>query len=149
MTNSIVAEGLTKRFGPVTAVGGISLAVKEGTVFGLLGPNGAGKTTTVHILPTLVRPDGGLQQTGSLAWRTLVQIKHNPLELMDFSVQPAASWSAARSRPRRSSRCSTRPRSPRCSRRWRCWRSGAGCEHRVQRGQGRPPAALDGAVPLG
>jgi oleandomycin transport system ATP-binding protein len=59
MTNSIVAEGLTKRFGTVTAVDGIDLQVKEGTVFGLLGPNGAGKTTTVHILSTLVSPDEG------------------------------------------------------------------------------------------
>ena len=59
MTNSIVAEGLTKRFGPVTAVDRIDLTVKEGTVFGLLGPNGAGKTTTVHILATLVAPDAG------------------------------------------------------------------------------------------
>ena len=59
MTNAIVAEGLTKRFGTVTAVDGIDLTVKEGTVFGLLGPNGAGKTTTVHILSTLVSPDAG------------------------------------------------------------------------------------------
>ena len=59
MTNAIVAEALTKRFGPVTAVDGIDLQIKEGTVFGLLGPNGAGKTTTVHILATLVTPDEG------------------------------------------------------------------------------------------
>ena len=59
MTNSIVAEGLTKRFGTVTAVDGIDLQVKEGSVFGLLGPNGDGKTTTVHILSTLVSPDEG------------------------------------------------------------------------------------------
>jgi len=59
MTNAIVAEGLTKRFGPVTAVNGIDLQVKEATVFGLLGPNGAGKTTTVHILSTLATPDAG------------------------------------------------------------------------------------------
>ena len=59
MTNSIQAEGLTKRFGPVTALDGIDLTVKEGTVFGLLGPNGAGKTTTVHILATLTTPDEG------------------------------------------------------------------------------------------
>jgi len=59
MTNAIVAEGLTKRFGPVTAVDGINLEIKKGTVFGLLGPNGAGKTTTVHILSTLVTPDEG------------------------------------------------------------------------------------------
>ena len=59
MTNAIAAEALTKRFGPVTAVAGIDLEIKEGTVFGLLGPNGAGKTTTVHILATLVTPDAG------------------------------------------------------------------------------------------
>ena len=59
MTNAIVAEGLTKRFGPVTAVNGIDLQVKEATVYGLLGPNGAGKTTTVHILSTLATPDAG------------------------------------------------------------------------------------------
>jgi oleandomycin transport system ATP-binding protein len=59
MTNSILAEGLTKRFGTVTAVDGIDLQVTTGTVFGLLGPNGAGKTTTVHILATLVTPDAG------------------------------------------------------------------------------------------
>jgi oleandomycin transport system permease protein len=59
MTNAIVADRLTKRFGPVTAVAGIDLEIKEGTVFGLLGPNGAGKTTTVHILSTLVSPDEG------------------------------------------------------------------------------------------
>jgi ABC-type Mn2+/Zn2+ transport system ATPase subunit len=59
MTNSIVTEHLTKRFGTVTAVNGIDLVIQEGTVFGLLGPNGAGKTTTVHILATLVGPDAG------------------------------------------------------------------------------------------
>jgi oleandomycin transport system ATP-binding protein len=59
MTNSIVAEGLTKRFGTVTALDGIDLTVTEGTIFGLLGPNGAGKTTTVHILSTLLTPDAG------------------------------------------------------------------------------------------
>jgi oleandomycin transport system permease protein len=39
-------------------------------------------------LPARVSPLRAVQQTGSLAWRTLVQIKHNPFELMDFSIQP-------------------------------------------------------------
>jgi ABC-2 type transport system ATP-binding protein len=43
----------------VTALHGVSFAVREGEIFGLLGPNGAGKTTTVGILTTLVRPTGG------------------------------------------------------------------------------------------
>jgi oleandomycin transport system ATP-binding protein len=62
MTYSIVAEGLTKRFGVqggTIALDGIDLAVRTGSVFGLLGPNGAGKTTAVRILATLLQPDGG------------------------------------------------------------------------------------------
>ncbi|QYC44143.1 Daunorubicin/doxorubicin resistance ATP-binding protein DrrA [Nonomuraea coxensis DSM 45129] len=59
MTDAITATGLVKRFGGVTALDGLDLAVPEGTVFGLLGPNGAGKTTAVRILTTLLRPDAG------------------------------------------------------------------------------------------
>jgi ABC-2 type transport system ATP-binding protein len=59
MTNAIVAEGLVKRYGDVTALDGLDLAVEQGTVVGLLGPNGAGKTTTVRILTTLLEPDQG------------------------------------------------------------------------------------------
>jgi ATPase subunit of ABC transporter with duplicated ATPase domains len=51
---AIVARGLTKRFGATTAVAGVDLTIREGTVFGLLGPNGAGKTTIVRILATLL-----------------------------------------------------------------------------------------------
>lgn len=56
---AIEARGLTKRFGEVTALSGVDLAVSRGTVLGLLGPNGAGKTTTVNILATALAPDGG------------------------------------------------------------------------------------------
>src|SRR5580658_3254529 len=59
MTYSIVTEGLVKRFGETTALDGIDLAVRTGSVFGLLGPNGAGKTTAVRILATLMSPDAG------------------------------------------------------------------------------------------
>ena len=56
---TIIAEGLSVRYGAVTALDGLDLAVEAGTVMGLLGPNGAGKTTTVRILTTLLRPGSG------------------------------------------------------------------------------------------
>jgi len=55
----IHAEGLTKRFGNLTAVDQISLDVGEGEVFGFLGPNGAGKTTTVRMLAALISKTSG------------------------------------------------------------------------------------------
>ncbi|MBV9380183.1 MAG: ATP-binding cassette domain-containing protein [Streptosporangiaceae bacterium] len=58
-TSAIACEGLCKRFGKATALGGLDLAVPEGAVYGLLGPNGAGKTTAVRVLATLLRPDSG------------------------------------------------------------------------------------------
>ncbi len=57
--NAIEARGLVKRYGPVTALGGVDLTVPTGTVLGLLGPNGAGKTTCVRVLTTLLNPDEG------------------------------------------------------------------------------------------
>jgi ABC-2 type transport system ATP-binding protein len=55
----IEAEGLTKKFGDLTAVDGVSLKVEEGEVFGFLGPNGAGKTTTVRMLCCLISKTSG------------------------------------------------------------------------------------------
>jgi ABC-2 type transport system ATP-binding protein len=56
---AILARGLAKSYGDVTALDGIDLEAAEGTVLGLLGPNGAGKTTAVRILATLLKPDHG------------------------------------------------------------------------------------------
>ena len=61
---SISAERVSKRFGKVQALDGISLNVDPGTVFALLGPNGSGKTTIVRILTTLLRPDSGIARVG-------------------------------------------------------------------------------------
>lgn len=44
--------------------------------------------TTALALPPRVRPVEGLRQSASLSWRTLVQVKHNPMEVIDFSIQP-------------------------------------------------------------
>jgi ABC-2 type transport system ATP-binding protein len=60
MTEQIVkVEGLTKVFGPLKAVDGVSFEIEEGEIFGFLGPNGAGKTTTINMLTTLLRASGG------------------------------------------------------------------------------------------
>src|SRR5476651_891595 len=55
----LVAEGLQKKFGAITAVAGVSFAAQPGEVLGLLGPNGAGKSTTISMLAGLTRPDHG------------------------------------------------------------------------------------------
>ncbi|HET8957110.1 MAG TPA: ABC transporter ATP-binding protein [Microcella sp.] len=52
-------SGLTKRFGGVVAVDGVSFTVRRGTIFGFVGPNGAGKTTTLSMATGLMRPDAG------------------------------------------------------------------------------------------
>lgn len=58
-TPAIEIRGVVKRFGAATAVDGVDLTVRRGTVHGLLGPNGAGKTTIVRMLTTLLRPTHG------------------------------------------------------------------------------------------
>jgi ABC-2 type transport system ATP-binding protein len=55
----IEARGLRKSFGAITAVDGVSFALRRGETFGLLGPNGAGKTTTILLLVGGLSPDQG------------------------------------------------------------------------------------------
>lgn len=56
---AIKIQGLTKRFGELTAVDNLSLEIPRGIVFGFLGPNGAGKTTTIRLLLGLSHPTKG------------------------------------------------------------------------------------------
>jgi ABC-2 type transport system ATP-binding protein len=56
----IEATGITKKFGDVTALDGVSLQVPRGSVLGLLGHNGAGKTTLVNVLTTMLPPTSGI-----------------------------------------------------------------------------------------
>jgi len=58
-THQIVVEDLTRRYGRLEAVRGVSFTVDEGEVFAFLGPNGAGKTTIISILCTLLDPTSG------------------------------------------------------------------------------------------
>jgi ABC-2 type transport system ATP-binding protein len=55
----ITVENLTKKFGEVTAVEGLTFQVEEGEIFGFLGPNGAGKTTTIRMLCCLISKTSG------------------------------------------------------------------------------------------
>ncbi|MFH2103260.1 MAG: ABC transporter ATP-binding protein [Chloroflexota bacterium] len=55
----ILAQGLTKSYGPFRALKGVDLEVRRGEIFGFLGPNGAGKTTTIRCMLDTIRPNGG------------------------------------------------------------------------------------------
>jgi ABC-2 type transport system ATP-binding protein len=59
MNEIVQVEKLTKRYGDLIAVDGLSFEVREGEIFGFLGPNGAGKTTTLNIITTLADFDQG------------------------------------------------------------------------------------------
>lgn len=60
MANAAVAiDGLEKQYGDVQALGGVTLRVEPGEIFGLVGPNGAGKSTTLRIVSTLLSADAG------------------------------------------------------------------------------------------
>ncbi len=58
----IDVRGLSKRFGSLLAVDGVSLKVRKGEVFGFLGPNGSGKTTTIRLICGLLVPNAGAGQ---------------------------------------------------------------------------------------
>jgi oleandomycin transport system ATP-binding protein len=87
MTDAIWAEGLVKRFGETTALAGVDLAVRTGTVLGLLGPNGAGKTTAVRVLATLLEPDAGRATVGGF---DVVRQAHQVRQLIGMTGQYAS-----------------------------------------------------------
>jgi ABC-2 type transport system ATP-binding protein len=72
---AIETNGLTRRFGRITAVDDLNLQVPPGSLFGLIGPNGAGKTTTLRMLAGLLQPTSGeIAINGQIAnhdWRDL------------------------------------------------------------------------------
>ncbi len=71
-------EGLTKRFGAVTAVDGLDLEVRRGEVLGFLGPNGAGKTTTVGMILGLIAPTAGRVEYTGVSLRRIGAIIEGP-----------------------------------------------------------------------
>src|SRR5512134_407193 len=52
-------SGLTKRFGALAAVSGVSFKLEQGEILGLIGPNGSGKSTTFNVIAGLYAPSGG------------------------------------------------------------------------------------------
>ncbi len=68
--SSIVIENLTKEYGDVKAVDGLSLSIHEAEVFGLLGPNGAGKSTTINCLTGILKPTSGTVRVGGFDIQT-------------------------------------------------------------------------------
>lgn len=76
MSAAIVTEGLTRRFGELTAVRDVNLSVAPGQFYGFLGPNGAGKSTTIKMLTGLLAPTAGRIQILGLDLAThLVEVK--------------------------------------------------------------------------
>jgi spermidine/putrescine ABC transporter ATP-binding subunit len=81
MTALLQIDGITKRFGPVTAVDRISLEVKDGEFFAILGPSGCGKTTLLRVIAGFEEPDEGRVR---LAGADITELKANrrPVNLM-------------------------------------------------------------------
>jgi ABC-2 type transport system ATP-binding protein len=67
----IIIQGLSKNFGPVTAVQDLSFTVEPGSVTGFLGPNGSGKTTTLRMILGLVKPSAGSATINGLPFHRL------------------------------------------------------------------------------
>jgi ABC-2 type transport system ATP-binding protein len=78
VTQVVVAESLTRRFGKVVAVDGLSFELEAGTITGFLGPNGAGKTTTLRMLLGLAAPTSG---TAMLFGRPYAELERPALRI--------------------------------------------------------------------
>jgi ABC-2 type transport system ATP-binding protein len=80
---TIEVDELVKRFGPVTALDGLSFTVRPGQVTGFLGPNGAGKTTTMRIILGLDDPTAGRALVGGQPYQGIVRPLHQVGALLD------------------------------------------------------------------
>ena len=83
--SGVEVRGLTKTFGRVTAVRGMSFTAPAGKVTGFLGPNGSGKTTTLRIVLGLVRPDAGAALIGGVPYGRLARPRRAVGALLEAS----------------------------------------------------------------
>ena len=116
MEHACEITGLVKRFGPKTAVDGLTLRVPVGMLYGFLGVNGAGKTTTLRMISGLIQPDAGeirvcgvdaiadpqraKQQLAYIPDDPVLYGKLNPMEHLEFvaslwNVEPVVARSRA------------------------------------------------------
>jgi len=82
----IEVDQLVKRFGAVTAVDGLSFAVRPGHVTGFLGPNGAGKSTTMRVILGLDAPTSGTARINGQNYQQLTRPLHQVGALLDASA---------------------------------------------------------------
>ena len=85
--NSIVVDGLSKRYGPNTVVDEVSFSVRPGVVTGFLGPNGSGKSTTMRMMVGLTPPSGGQATVLGVPYRQLANPGRHVGVLLDASAQ--------------------------------------------------------------
>lgn len=88
MDTVIETNNLTKRYGDVTAVDGLSLRVAKGEIYGFLGLNGAGKTTTIRLLLGMVKPTSG----EAYVLGTRIRIGKGPWDSVGYLVETAESY---------------------------------------------------------
>jgi branched-chain amino acid transport system ATP-binding protein len=74
-------EGVSRSFGGVKAVSGVSFAVEPGQLFGVIGPNGACKTTLFNLITGLIRPDGG-----SVVLNGVVTTRKTPEQIAQLGI---------------------------------------------------------------
>jgi ABC-2 type transport system ATP-binding protein len=91
MDEVLVADDLTKSYGDVEALAGVSLSVAEGEVFGLIGPNGAGKTTLIRALTGTTTPDSG---SASVLGTDPTDVDRQRLGLLPQDFRPAGRLTA-------------------------------------------------------
>ena len=91
----IEVDRLRKRFGPVTAVDGLSFTVRPGLVTGFLGPNCAGKTTTMRIILGLGAPTSGTALVGGRRYQAIIRPLRQVGSLLDATAVPGGrtAWS--------------------------------------------------------